>query len=116
MYLINKPVHLVVLLLLTLLRVMVSLPGILHGAGLWQLPKQLYLPADEKSAQAANSHLKYVWYDPPDPCIVPVGTSVTFLQLGLRSGTCVLAFAFLGFPPGSAVPFLPLTSHFRCLV
>lgn len=64
MYLINKPVHLVVLLLLTLLRVMVSLPGILHGAGLWQLPKQLYLPADEKSAQAANSHLKYVWYDP----------------------------------------------------
>ncbi|XP_078143289.1 intermembrane lipid transfer protein VPS13B isoform X3 [Centroberyx gerrardi] len=35
--------------------------GILHGAGLWQLPKQLYLPAEEKSAQAPNSHLKYVW-------------------------------------------------------
>ncbi|XP_076004525.1 intermembrane lipid transfer protein VPS13B isoform X1 [Genypterus blacodes] len=35
--------------------------GILHGAGLWQLPKQLYLPAEEKSAQASNSHLKYVW-------------------------------------------------------
>ncbi|XP_051922637.1 intermembrane lipid transfer protein VPS13B-like isoform X3 [Hippocampus zosterae] len=35
--------------------------GILHGAGLWQLPKQLYLPAEEKSAEAANSHLKYVW-------------------------------------------------------
>lgn len=38
--------------------------GILHGAGLWQLPKQLYLPTEEKSAQAPNSHLKYVWYDP----------------------------------------------------
>lgn len=35
--------------------------GILHGAGLWQLPKQLYLPTEEKSARAPNSHLKYVW-------------------------------------------------------
>lgn len=35
--------------------------GILHGAGLWQLPKQLYLATEEKSAQALNSHLKYVW-------------------------------------------------------
>eukprot|EP00063_Salmo_salar_P065639 XP_014040474.1 PREDICTED: vacuolar protein sorting-associated protein 13B-like [Salmo salar] len=35
--------------------------GILHGAGLWQLPKQLYLPADQKSALAPNSHVKYVW-------------------------------------------------------
>ncbi|XP_024917375.1 vacuolar protein sorting-associated protein 13B isoform X2 [Cynoglossus semilaevis] len=35
--------------------------GILHGAGLWQLPKQLYLPVEEKAAQAPNSHLKYVW-------------------------------------------------------
>uniref|UniRef100_A0A4W6EZE5 Vacuolar protein sorting 13 homolog B n=1 Tax=Lates calcarifer TaxID=8187 RepID=A0A4W6EZE5_LATCA len=35
--------------------------GILHGAGLWQLPKQLYLPVEEKSTQAPNSHLKYVW-------------------------------------------------------
>ncbi|XP_074538884.1 intermembrane lipid transfer protein VPS13B isoform X2 [Halichoeres trimaculatus] len=35
--------------------------GILHGAGLWQLPKQLYVPTEEKSAQAPNSHLKYVW-------------------------------------------------------
>ncbi|XP_072317743.1 intermembrane lipid transfer protein VPS13B-like isoform X2 [Eucyclogobius newberryi] len=35
--------------------------GILHGAGLWLLPKQLYLPLEEKSAQAPNSHLKYVW-------------------------------------------------------
>ncbi|XP_037309384.2 intermembrane lipid transfer protein VPS13B-like isoform X2 [Pungitius pungitius] len=35
--------------------------GILHGAGLWQLPKQLYLPTEEKAAQAPNSHLKYVW-------------------------------------------------------
>lgn len=43
---------------------MSPLTGILHGAGLWQLPKQLYLPTEEKSAQAPNSHLKYVWYDP----------------------------------------------------
>ncbi|XP_031724466.1 LOW QUALITY PROTEIN: vacuolar protein sorting-associated protein 13B, partial [Anarrhichthys ocellatus] len=35
--------------------------GILHGAGLWQLPKHLYLPTEEKSSQAPNSHLKYVW-------------------------------------------------------
>ncbi|KAM9309789.1 intermembrane lipid transfer protein VPS13B [Pholidichthys leucotaenia] len=35
--------------------------GILHGAGLWQLPKQLYLPAEEKATLAPNSHLKYVW-------------------------------------------------------
>ncbi|XP_058503196.1 intermembrane lipid transfer protein VPS13B-like isoform X1 [Solea solea] len=35
--------------------------GILHGAGLCTLPKQLYLPAEGKSAQAPNSHLKYVW-------------------------------------------------------
>ncbi|XP_008290334.1 vacuolar protein sorting-associated protein 13B [Stegastes partitus] len=35
--------------------------GILHGAGLWQLPKQIYLPTEEKSALAPNSHLKYVW-------------------------------------------------------
>lgn len=40
------------------------LTGILHGAGLWQFPKQLYLPSVEKSAQAPNSHLKYVWYEP----------------------------------------------------
>ncbi|XP_036393864.1 vacuolar protein sorting-associated protein 13B-like isoform X1 [Megalops cyprinoides] len=35
--------------------------GILHGAGLWQLPRQLYLPIEEKSAHAPNSHVKYVW-------------------------------------------------------
>ncbi|KAI4881788.1 hypothetical protein NFI96_011483 [Prochilodus magdalenae] len=35
--------------------------GILHGAGLCQLPKQLYLPTGEKSEDASNSHLKYVW-------------------------------------------------------
>ncbi|XP_035381767.1 vacuolar protein sorting-associated protein 13B isoform X2 [Electrophorus electricus] len=35
--------------------------GILHGAGLWQLPKQLYLPTEKKSADAPNSQLKYVW-------------------------------------------------------
>ncbi|XP_056290642.1 intermembrane lipid transfer protein VPS13B-like isoform X3 [Pseudoliparis swirei] len=35
--------------------------GILHGAGLWHLPKQMYLPTEEKSAEAPNSHLKYVW-------------------------------------------------------
>ncbi|XP_062322182.1 intermembrane lipid transfer protein VPS13B [Osmerus eperlanus] len=35
--------------------------GILHGAGLWQLPKQLYLPVEGKSALAPNSHVKYVW-------------------------------------------------------
>lgn len=67
--------------------------GILHGAGLWQLPKQLYLPTEEKSAQAPNSHLKYVWYG--SPC---------------RSGTCVLAFAFLGLSPGSASLSLCLRS------
>lgn len=39
----------------------VSSAGILHGAGLWQLPKQLYLPTEEKSCRAPNSHLKYVW-------------------------------------------------------
>lgn len=55
--------------------------GILHGAGLWQLPKQLCLPTEEKSAQAPNSHLKYVWYG--SPC-----------SLFLRSGTYVLAFCF----------------------
>ncbi|TNN26465.1 Vacuolar protein sorting-associated protein 13B [Liparis tanakae] len=33
--------------------------GILHGAGLWHLPKQLYLPTEEKSSEAPNSHLKY---------------------------------------------------------
>ncbi|XP_015213385.2 intermembrane lipid transfer protein VPS13B isoform X1 [Lepisosteus oculatus] len=35
--------------------------GILHGAGLCQLPKQLYLPTELKSSQAPNSHVKYVW-------------------------------------------------------
>ncbi|KAL0963316.1 hypothetical protein UPYG_G00304530 [Umbra pygmaea] len=35
--------------------------GILHGAGLWQLPKQLYLPTDDKLSLAPNSHVKYVW-------------------------------------------------------
>ncbi|XP_066547149.1 intermembrane lipid transfer protein VPS13B isoform X2 [Amia ocellicauda] len=35
--------------------------GILHGAGLCQLPKQLYLPTEVQSAQAPNSHVKYVW-------------------------------------------------------
>uniref|UniRef100_A0A8B9JRE5 Vacuolar protein sorting 13 homolog B n=1 Tax=Astyanax mexicanus TaxID=7994 RepID=A0A8B9JRE5_ASTMX len=35
--------------------------GILHGAGLCQMPKQTYLPTEEKSADAPNSHLKYVW-------------------------------------------------------
>ncbi|XP_073702990.1 intermembrane lipid transfer protein VPS13B [Garra rufa] len=35
--------------------------GLLHGAGLWQLPKQLHLPTDTRSADASNSHVKYVW-------------------------------------------------------
>ncbi|KAJ8013405.1 hypothetical protein DPEC_G00052920 [Dallia pectoralis] len=35
--------------------------GILHGAGLWQLPKQLYLPTDEEASLSPNSPVKYVW-------------------------------------------------------
>ncbi|KAM8786132.1 intermembrane lipid transfer protein VPS13B isoform 1-T1 [Rhynchonycteris naso] len=35
--------------------------GILHGAGLSQLPKQRYQPSDLHAAQAPNSHVKYVW-------------------------------------------------------
>ncbi|XP_070248088.1 intermembrane lipid transfer protein VPS13B isoform X2 [Myotis yumanensis] len=35
--------------------------GILHGAGLSQLPKQRYQPRDLHAAQAPNSHVKYVW-------------------------------------------------------
>lgn len=68
--------------------------GILHGAGLWQLPKQLYLPTEEKSALAPNSHLKYVWYD-LQPLFIPANSSFTFAQLFFKSGTCVLASASL---------------------
>ncbi|XP_029418619.1 vacuolar protein sorting-associated protein 13B isoform X3 [Nannospalax galili] len=35
--------------------------GILHGAGLSQLPKQRYQPRDLRADQAPNSHVKYVW-------------------------------------------------------
>ncbi|KAG8570401.1 hypothetical protein GDO81_011258 [Engystomops pustulosus] len=35
--------------------------GILHGAGLSQLPKQRYLPSDLQTKNAPNSHVKYVW-------------------------------------------------------
>ncbi|XP_036063836.1 vacuolar protein sorting-associated protein 13B isoform X3 [Onychomys torridus] len=35
--------------------------GILHGAGLSQLPKQRYQPRDLQADQASNSHVKYVW-------------------------------------------------------
>ncbi|XP_073535716.1 intermembrane lipid transfer protein VPS13B isoform X2 [Phyllobates terribilis] len=35
--------------------------GILHGAGLSQLPKQRYLASDLQTHNAANSHVKYVW-------------------------------------------------------
>ncbi|ELW47427.1 Vacuolar protein sorting-associated protein 13B [Tupaia chinensis] len=35
--------------------------GILHGAGLSQLPKQRYQPSDLHADQASNSHVKYVW-------------------------------------------------------
>ncbi|XP_047639492.1 intermembrane lipid transfer protein VPS13B isoform X3 [Phacochoerus africanus] len=35
--------------------------GILHGAGLSQLPKQRYQPGDLHADQAPNSHAKYVW-------------------------------------------------------
>ncbi|XP_073406560.1 intermembrane lipid transfer protein VPS13B isoform X3 [Dendrobates tinctorius] len=35
--------------------------GILHGAGLSQLPKQRYLASDLHTHSAANSHVKYVW-------------------------------------------------------
>ncbi|KAM7075816.1 intermembrane lipid transfer protein VPS13B isoform 2-T4 [Molossus nigricans] len=35
--------------------------GILHGAGLSQLPKQRYQSSDLHAAQAPNSHVKYVW-------------------------------------------------------
>ncbi|KAM6215693.1 intermembrane lipid transfer protein VPS13B [Rhynchocyon petersi] len=35
--------------------------GILHGAGLSQLPKQRYPPSDVHADQAPNSHVKYVW-------------------------------------------------------
>ncbi|XP_004370795.1 intermembrane lipid transfer protein VPS13B isoform X3 [Trichechus manatus latirostris] len=35
--------------------------GILHGAGLSQLPKQRYQPSDLHADEAPNSHVKYVW-------------------------------------------------------
>uniref|UniRef100_A0A4W3GSR1 Vacuolar protein sorting 13 homolog B n=1 Tax=Callorhinchus milii TaxID=7868 RepID=A0A4W3GSR1_CALMI len=35
--------------------------GILHGAGLSQLPKQRFHPAEQLADQAPNSHVKYVW-------------------------------------------------------
>ncbi|XP_073925012.1 intermembrane lipid transfer protein VPS13B isoform X2 [Castor canadensis] len=35
--------------------------GILHGAGLSQLPKQRYEPTDLHADRAPNSHVKYVW-------------------------------------------------------
>ncbi|XP_069076646.1 intermembrane lipid transfer protein VPS13B isoform X1 [Pleurodeles waltl] len=35
--------------------------GILHGAGLSQLPKHRYHPSDPRADQAPNSHVKYVW-------------------------------------------------------
>ncbi|XP_021242343.1 vacuolar protein sorting-associated protein 13B isoform X6 [Numida meleagris] len=35
--------------------------GILHGAGLSQLPKQRSHPNDQQVEQAPNSHVKYVW-------------------------------------------------------
>ncbi|XP_072572926.1 intermembrane lipid transfer protein VPS13B isoform X4 [Paramormyrops kingsleyae] len=35
--------------------------GILYGAGLWQLPRQLHLPTEDRSAAAPNSHVKYAW-------------------------------------------------------
>ncbi|KAM5281502.1 intermembrane lipid transfer protein VPS13B isoform 3-T3 [Ctenodactylus gundi] len=35
--------------------------GILHGAGLSQLPKQRHQPSDLHADQAPNSHVKYVW-------------------------------------------------------
>ncbi|XP_038664545.1 vacuolar protein sorting-associated protein 13B-like isoform X2 [Scyliorhinus canicula] len=35
--------------------------GILHGAGLSQLPKQRFHPTEQRADQAPNSHVKYVW-------------------------------------------------------
>ncbi|XP_062915876.1 intermembrane lipid transfer protein VPS13B-like isoform X2 [Mobula hypostoma] len=35
--------------------------GILHGAGLCQLPKQRFHPTEQQTDQAPNSHVKYVW-------------------------------------------------------
>ncbi|XP_078254173.1 intermembrane lipid transfer protein VPS13B isoform X1 [Rhinoraja longicauda] len=35
--------------------------GILHGAGLSQLPKQRFHPTEQLNDQAPNSHVKYVW-------------------------------------------------------
>ncbi|XP_043921582.1 vacuolar protein sorting-associated protein 13B [Protopterus annectens] len=35
--------------------------GILHGAGLSQLPKQRFHPVEQRTDQAQNSHVKYVW-------------------------------------------------------
>lgn len=35
--------------------------GILHGAGLSQLPKQRFHPTEQQNDQAPNSHVKYVW-------------------------------------------------------
>ncbi|XP_067887274.1 intermembrane lipid transfer protein VPS13B-like isoform X8 [Heterodontus francisci] len=35
--------------------------GILHGAGLSQLPKQRFHPTEQQTDQAPNSHVKYVW-------------------------------------------------------
>lgn len=65
------------------------LTGILHGAGLWQFPKQLYLPTVQKSAQAPNSHLKYVWYE-------PAGSFSACVQLCIKNGTCsCLCFSWI---------------------
>lgn len=92
------------------------LTGILHGAGLWQLPKQLYLPTEEKSALAPNSHLKYVWYDPAAAhCSCQL--RLYFCPVLPWSGDIcsrLYFFALLGFSPGSAVLFLPLSSHHFC--
>ncbi|XP_069778608.1 intermembrane lipid transfer protein VPS13B-like isoform X4 [Narcine bancroftii] len=35
--------------------------GILHGAGLSQLPQQRFHPTEQQTDQAPNSHVKYVW-------------------------------------------------------
>lgn len=85
------------------------LTGILHGAGLWQLPKQLYLPTEEKSAQAPNSHLKYVWYDPQSLSFLLQAPPLLLSSYSLEVGHVFSPLLFLDSLQDMPLFFSPLT-------
>ncbi|XP_070535266.1 intermembrane lipid transfer protein VPS13B-like [Ptychodera flava] len=67
--------------------------GILHGAGLTEIPKPRFAPCTEQVAMATNSHVKYIWkmlQSLPNAVILMYLESTAVTYHGLHHSGCLL--------------------------